>query len=192
MKFLTAVTCLLVLHAKIASAVTIDTVPVGNPGNAADPATGNLFGSVSYEYRIGTTEVTNAQYVEFLNAKAASDPLGLYSTYMGDQVSGGITRSGSDGSYSYSAKTNMGNKPVNFVDWYDAMRSGRRGFAVQESNSANCSRNRVPIEKGGPLWMWRTGRAARHIPEAASQGSPHGRQVHGCPSQARSFWSARA
>ncbi len=56
-----------------ALAVTIPTVPVGNAGNAKDPGTGNDYGAVSYEYRMGTTEVTNAQYAEFLNAKAASD-----------------------------------------------------------------------------------------------------------------------
>ena len=61
--------------APAATAVSIDWTSVGNPGNAADN-TG--FGAVSYLYRIGTYEVTNAQYAEFLNAKAASDPLGLY------------------------------------------------------------------------------------------------------------------
>jgi formylglycine-generating enzyme required for sulfatase activity len=80
------------------------------------------YGAVAYDYRIGTTEVTNAQYAEFLNAKAGSDPLALYSTNMGSDARGGITRSGSDGSYSYTPRTNMGNKPVNFVGWYDAIR----------------------------------------------------------------------
>ena len=105
-----------------ARAVTIPTVPVGNLGNAADPLTGNLYGSVSYDYRIGTTEVTNAQYAEFLNFKAASDPLALYNTNMGSSARGGITRSGVSGSFTYSTKTNMGDKPVNFVSWYDAIR----------------------------------------------------------------------
>ncbi len=45
-----------------ASAVVIPTVPIGHAGNAADPATGGLYGSVAYSYNIGTTEVTNAQY----------------------------------------------------------------------------------------------------------------------------------
>ena len=64
-----------------ATTITIDTVPVGNPGNAPDPNTFNLYGSVSYDYRIGTTEVTNAQYAAFLNLKAASDPLALYPAF---------------------------------------------------------------------------------------------------------------
>jgi formylglycine-generating enzyme required for sulfatase activity len=104
------------------SAVTIPTVPVGNAGNAADPSTGNLYGSVSYNYRIGTTEVTNAQYAEFLNAKAASDPLALYNTNMGSDPRAGITRSGISGSYTYSTKPNMADKPVNYVSWYDSIR----------------------------------------------------------------------
>jgi formylglycine-generating enzyme len=102
-----------------AEAVTIITTPVGNVGNE-DDSTG--FGGVSYEYLIGTTEVTNAQYAEFLNAKAASDPLALYNTSMGTNIMGGIERAGSDGAYTYSTRTNMADKPVNFVSWYDAIR----------------------------------------------------------------------
>jgi hypothetical protein len=49
-----------------AMAITIPTVPVGNAGNANDATTGNLFGAVAYDYRIGTTEVTVGQYATFL------------------------------------------------------------------------------------------------------------------------------
>src|SRR5689334_6905555 len=85
-----------------ATAVMIETVPIGNPGNAGElSGTGAggsgpdaIVGAVAYNYRIGTYEVTNAQYVEFLNAKAASDPLDLYSTSMTTFFFGGITRSG--------------------------------------------------------------------------------------------------
>jgi formylglycine-generating enzyme required for sulfatase activity len=100
----------------------MSTVPVGNVGNENDPFTGNLYGGVSYSYRIGTTEVTNAQYADFLNAKAASDPLSLYNTSMGSDVRGGIARSGVSGSFTYATKTNMGDKPVNYVSWYDSIR----------------------------------------------------------------------
>ena len=37
---------------------------------------------MTYTYRIAKYEVTNAQYAEFLNAKAATDPLGLYNPNM--------------------------------------------------------------------------------------------------------------
>src|SRR5262249_8394276 len=74
-----------------------------NPGNACDPQSQGCFGSVSYAYQVGTYEVTNAQYAEFLNAKAASDPLGLYNPDMGDpQGYGGITPTGTSGTYTYS------------------------------------------------------------------------------------------
>ncbi len=108
--------------ASIASAtVTVEFRTVGNAGNAGDP---NTFGrgGVAYEYRIGTFEVTNAQYAEFLNAVAASDPRGLFNANMGTNPRGGITRSGADGSFTYAVKPNMGNKPVNFVSFFDAAR----------------------------------------------------------------------
>ena len=101
-----------------ASNITINTVPIGTAGNSAD-TTG--FGAVAYGYRIGTYEVTNAQYAAFLNAKATSDPLGLYNTAMGSGF-GGITRSGSSGSFIYSTIGGRENKPVNYVSWYDAIR----------------------------------------------------------------------
>ena len=113
-----------------ASAVTIDWTYVDNPGNACDPQSGSngapagCFGSVGYAYNIGTYEVTNAQYAEFLNAKAASDPLGLYSSFMSDVSGnyGGITRSGTSGSYSYSAIAGREAMPVNHVSFYDSIR----------------------------------------------------------------------
>jgi len=115
--FFTSALCLYAPAAALA--VTIPTVPVGNPGNANNS---NGYGGVAKNYRIGTTEVTNAQYAAFLNLKAASDPLTLYNANMGSNASGGITRSGSSGSYTYAAKTNMADKPVNYVSWYDSIR----------------------------------------------------------------------
>jgi sulfatase modifying factor 1 len=103
------------------ASITIPTVAIGNPGNAPDPLTGGLYGSVAYTYNIGQTEVTNAQYAAFLNARAASDPFALYNTNMAGTF-GGITRSGSDGSYSYSTVSGRENNPVNFVSFWDATR----------------------------------------------------------------------
>jgi len=113
--------CAISFATRSAQAVTIPTVPVGNAGNAGELQIQGTFGGVAYEYRIGTYEVTNAQYAELLNAKAASDPLALYSTSMGSGL-GGITRSGSSGSYSYAAIAGRGDKPVNYVSWYDSIR----------------------------------------------------------------------
>src|SRR4051794_21386670 len=85
-------------------AITIDTVPIGNPGNPADPSVGDPYhpngvGSVGYAFNIGKTEVTNAQYVAFLSAVAKSDPYALYTTAMTTDLHGGIVRSGPSVSY---------------------------------------------------------------------------------------------
>ncbi len=119
-----------------ALAITIPTVLIGTPSNSADTRyidsqNPNGVGAVGYTYRIGTTEVTNVQYVEFLNAVAANDVFGLYDSYMTDKTWGGIVRSGTPGNYRYSVKpavpsgTNTyayDDKPVDEVTWFDALR----------------------------------------------------------------------
>ncbi len=105
-------------------AVTIPTVLIGNPGNFAD-STG--YGDVGYTYRIAQMEVTNAQYVEFLNAVAKTDTFNLYDSTMSSAAQAGITRSGASGNYVYSVKPNFGaysyaDKPVVAVSWFDALR----------------------------------------------------------------------
>jgi formylglycine-generating enzyme required for sulfatase activity len=67
-------------------------------------------------------ETTIAHYTEFLNAKAATDPYGLYNTSMATQGnSAGIQRSGTSGSYSYSV-IGSGDRPITHVSWFDAAR----------------------------------------------------------------------
>jgi cysteine-rich repeat protein len=110
-----------------AGAVTFDWVYVGDPGNPPDTASNCLndapdCGSVAYSYYISKYEVTNAQYAEFLNAVADTDTYGLYSMGMAADARGGITRSGSSGSYRYAVKSSHANNPVVFVNWYDAAR----------------------------------------------------------------------
>jgi len=107
------------LAASSASAITIPTVQVGDAGNANDSSG---FGGVSYDYHIGTHEVTNSQYTAFLNATAATDTHSLYNTSMSSSTHGGINRTGSSGSYSYSVKTGFDSKPVNYVSFWDAAR----------------------------------------------------------------------
>jgi formylglycine-generating enzyme required for sulfatase activity len=71
---------------------------------------------------IAATEVTNEQYVAFLNAVAAADPNGLFDLQMATDPRGGIARSGADGEYAYFTRPDMERKPVNFVSWSDAAR----------------------------------------------------------------------
>jgi sulfatase modifying factor 1 len=131
MKSLLAVAVLAALTAA-AQAITIETVPVGNPGNAGELSGASVpggygpdrvCGAVGYAYNIGKYEVTAGQYTAFLNAVAATDTYGLYDTNMWSSEYGcKIQQSGSPGSYTYSVAADRADHPVNFVSWGDAAR----------------------------------------------------------------------
>jgi formylglycine-generating enzyme required for sulfatase activity len=146
--------------------LTIDTVYVGDAGNTAANSTNASswgsnygYGAVNYNYRIGTYLVTNQQYTTFLNAVAADDPFGLYSTSMGSFNRGGITRAGTAGNYTYSVKTNFDLKPVNYVSFYDSAM-----FTNWLSNGATTSSSIIAgaytISTGVVTLYERTGNAA--------------------------------
>jgi formylglycine-generating enzyme required for sulfatase activity len=111
-------------------AVDIDTVSVGNPGNAADTeimitdaTTG--YGSVAYSFRMGTYEVTNAQYVEFLNGvdPVGTNTLELYRADMTTDARGGIIFDGIGANGAkYRLKPGRDDNPVVYVSWFDAVR----------------------------------------------------------------------
>jgi formylglycine-generating enzyme len=102
---------------------SLEMVPVGNINNTPDAATGNIYGSVDHTYAIGKYEVTAGQYCEFLNAKAQTNPYGLYNASMWSNTYGcKIQQTGSSGSYSYSVASDYANRPVNFVSFWDAAR----------------------------------------------------------------------
>ncbi|MDR1279937.1 MAG: SUMF1/EgtB/PvdO family nonheme iron enzyme [Opitutaceae bacterium] len=107
-------------------AIDISMVTVGYANNVADTAEGtgaNGRGSVSYEYQIGTYEVTNTQYVAFLNAvdSSGTNSLGLFT--ITDNIYYGIEKAsnGTSGDW-YSVKSGFESKPVNFVSFYEAAR----------------------------------------------------------------------
>ena len=115
--------------------VNIETVPVGNPGNAGEVsgagAGGNgpdrICGAVDYTYNIGKYEVTAGQYCEFLNAVADIDTHGLYNTSMWSNTYGckieRYTGSGTPSEpYQYRVAVDHANRPVIYVSWYDAAR----------------------------------------------------------------------
>jgi formylglycine-generating enzyme required for sulfatase activity len=97
-----------------------DLVVIGAPGNAADT---NGRGAVVRPFQMGRLEVTNAEFLQLLNAAAKADPNGLFNfDIMTDSDRGGILQSGSPGSYVYTLKPNFADKPVNGVGWLDAAR----------------------------------------------------------------------
>jgi formylglycine-generating enzyme required for sulfatase activity len=121
--------------------LSMDWVEVGDPGNACDPGPQGCFGAVSYGYEIGTYEVTNAQYAEFLNAVAVTDLHDLYDPVMGTGPPvylGGITRSGSQGSYTYTPIPGREDVPVIRASFWRAVRF------------ANWLHNGMPVGAQGP------------------------------------------
>jgi len=116
------VAALVLVSATAPAHATIEWVAIGDPGNSDDDLPSLDSGAVGYEYEISRYETTNAEYAAFLNAKAVSDPLELYNPQMGSDTNGGITRSGSPGSYTYAVEAGFEEKPVNFVSVFDALR----------------------------------------------------------------------
>lgn len=143
--------------AVVAQAVTIETVPVGNPGNAGEwsgesyggVGPDRICGGVNYNYQIGKFEVTAGQYTQFLNAVGKSDDCNvLYNPAMADPINAkgcNIQRTGNKGDYSYSVAADWANRPVNYVSWGDAARfanwltngqpSGTPGLLTTEDGS---------------------------------------------------------
>ncbi|MDP6542659.1 MAG: SUMF1/EgtB/PvdO family nonheme iron enzyme [Phycisphaerae bacterium] len=150
----------------IAVAVNIETVPVGNPGNAVDD-TG--YGAVNYAYNIGKYEVTAGQYTEFLNAVAARDPYGLYNSNMDSNSRGcQITQHGTSGAYTYDfsgrpsgTEANWSNRPVNYVSWYDALRFSN--WLTNGQESGDTETGSYTITGSGPTWTV-------DIPNASQRG----------------------
>ena len=138
-------------------------VTVGDPGNTAD-STG--YGAVSQTFDIMKFEFTNQQYVQFLNSV---DPNGnqtnaIYNALMGSDARGGISfTSGNSAGTKYAVRTNMGNKPVNFVSWFDAARvsnwlhNGATSAASMETGAYNLnnatSGNAVAMTAGARFFI---------------------------------------
>jgi formylglycine-generating enzyme required for sulfatase activity len=111
--------------------INVETVVVGNPGNAGEKSgkgaggmgEDRVCGAVKYTYEMGKFEITAEQYTEFLNAVAATDTCGLYNPQMTSHAEGcKIERTGSAGSYKYTVAEEWAKRPVNFVSWADAAR----------------------------------------------------------------------
>jgi hypothetical protein len=152
--------------------VVIETVSVGNPGNAGDTRIQGNFGAVDHVYAIGKYEVTAGQYTVFLNAVAATDTYGLYHTWMdydADPSRNGcnIKRQGTSGSYTYSVASDWADRPVNYVSWGDAAR-----FANWLHNGQPTGAQDLTTTEDGSYFLngmtsdesWRTSSASRTPP----------------------------
>ena len=120
--FMVGVAALLGSLAVSAHAVTIDWVTVGDPGNTADTTT---YGAVTDVFQIMKYEFTNQQYTDFLNSvdPSGTNPNSVYNSNQGSDARGGISfTSGNASGSKYAVRSNMGDKPVNYVSWFDAAR----------------------------------------------------------------------
>ena len=141
--------------------VNMDYVTVGNPGNTSDPTTG--YGAVGYTYKIGKYEVTNAQYTDFLNAVDPSgvNPNGIHNPLMDSDPRGGIAfNAAADNGSKYSTRSNMANKPVGYVSWYDSARfinwlHNGQGTADTETGAYTLTGNVGIISRnpGATVWL---------------------------------------
>jgi sulfatase modifying factor 1 len=164
----------------VQAAITIVTVPVGNPGNTGE-SSGGVFGNgpaaicgaVAYTYNIGKYEVTAGQYTEFLNAVAKTDTYGLYNATMSRTDYGsGIARSGGGtvgNPYTYTVDASFVNRPVNCVSWGDSARfanwlhngqpTGGQGLSTTEDgayylNGATTGEQLLAVSrKAGATWV---------------------------------------
>ncbi len=160
--------CACVVAARASQFMT--TVPVGDPSNAPDTRYETPgYGAVDYTYAIGKCEVTNEQYAEFLNCVATvGDPGVLYNTNMGGGWNdiGGISRSGTgtEGDpWVYAADQNCGNRPVNYVSWYDVLRfanwlhngqpAGLQDDSTTEDGAYDMSLGSGVFRKPGATWV---------------------------------------
>ena len=144
-----------------AGGIELEMVVVGDPGNPADT---NGMGTVDEPFLIGRFEVTNLEYVAFLNAVVQDDPNGLYDDVMTSSLRGGVLRAGVPGNYFYSVKLNFENKPANSFSWRDGARFcnwmhngqpvGPQGADTTEDGVYDVS---LPLEdiarKPGALWF---------------------------------------
>lgn len=162
------------------AALVFDWASVGNPGNAND-STG--FGSVDYGYRISKHEVTNNQYVDFLNKVAVTDTNALFNVNMD------ITRQGSTGSYSYTVNSGFENRPTTWVSYFNAMRFTNWLENGQPVGSQGPTTTEAGVYSIGPTGLTETRaagatyfiptenewyKAAYYDPRTAAEGGPAG------------------
>ena len=145
--------------------VTIDTVTVGDAGNAANT---NGLGAVADVFAMGKYEVTIGQYTSFLNSVASvtsdSYVVNLWNTNMATDFNvAGISRTGGGSGispYSYSG-IGSSNRPIAYVSWFSAARfanwmnnGGTNGASTETgAYSLNGATNGVILKNPGATWF---------------------------------------
>ena len=163
-----AATTAVLFWATTTQALTLNMVTIGDPGNLGDDTEGS--GSVAAPYEIGATEVTVADWVEFLNAADTDgdNDKGLWGGAMQNNMHGGVQKNlaAAEGSR-FEVQAGEGNHPINFVNLYDVMRFANwmhngQGSSDAEDGSYTLSGGKIPtnhtdvtptIRNPGATWV---------------------------------------
>ncbi len=138
-------------------------------------------GTVTRQYRMGINEITNRQYVEFLNAIGsgnAGDVLNLFDSRMETSVAGGIEKTSSvicaprNMLHTYSVKTDYDNKPVNFVNYLSAVRFANwinngapTGLTVSPDVITESGAYNIALQGGGIYAISKDANAEYYLPD---------------------------
>jgi len=118
--------CVLIgLSGEHGGGLNIETVPVGNPGNPGELSgmpVSHVCGGVPYVYRIGKFEITAGQYCEVPQRRGRTDTYALYNTSMGSSGGCMIQRKRLGRQLHVQCGLRLGNRPVTYVSWRDALR----------------------------------------------------------------------
>jgi hypothetical protein len=125
---------------------TEDFVKIDNPHN---PTTSRGNGSVGYVYYVSKKEVSNDQYVFFLNDVAKTNSRFL----MSSTSSFKITRSGSSGGYSYSVMSGFGSAAVNGISPAASMMY--INWLANYVGNKNTMTGSYNVSLSGEYWQWR-------------------------------------
>jgi len=129
-----------------AKSVRMHSVPVGNPGNAADSTRGSQYVELDYAYNIGKEDVTDSRYAPFFDDVDATgaNSVDLY-TAGGEWENSAAFNSGAANGQKFSIKTGYGSMPV-----VDVAGSGSNepnyfifgvGYSVAQDTSYDSSEN---------------------------------------------------
>ena len=173
---------------------------VGDPGNVADTAVMNTssedilningspdhssgYGSVAYNYAMGTYDVTAAQYVQFLNAVArTSDPYGLYNPLMGGATSGPYTTDPGDPIGQTTQWVTISSGSYNYPVVCGITRTGTAGnytYALSTSAAANLGSPPIPADNGNFPINWDNWGDAARFCNWLENGQPTGQEGPG-------------
>ena len=169
---------------------------VGDPGNVADTAVMNTssedilningspdhstgYGSVAYDYAMGTYDVTAAQYVQFLNAVAKSgDPYGLYNPLMSGAASGPASSDPNDPIGTTAAQVYITSGSTNYPVACGIVRTGMTGnytYSIATSaNDANLGSPAIPATSGNFPVNWDNWGDAARFCNWLENGQPTG------------------